>query len=138
EWTKRNFELNDVSLEGHEFRAMDGREYLAWAAKKGITFDLVVCDPPSFSRSKAGVFRLDKDIESLVQQCFAVVAKGGTLLFSCNYEVWEEEEFRNRVKRAIANEKNSKPRLSRSWSPDPDFELPRETHNMKSILISRE
>ncbi|MES2962656.1 MAG: class I SAM-dependent methyltransferase [Bdellovibrionota bacterium] len=138
EWGKRNFALNSLSTEGHEFRAMDGREYLAWAAKKGITFDFVVCDPPSFSRSKSGLFRLDKDFDELLASCLAVVSSGGTLLFSCNYEGWSEEEFHARVKFAVTSAPRSNVRFSRTPSPDPDFELPREAHNMKSILIARE
>lgn len=136
EWAKRNFGLNSLALEGHEFRAMDGREYLAWAAKKKITFDFVVCDPPSFSRSKTGLFRIEKDFDELFLACLAVVAPGGTLLFACNFESWDEKQFFTRVKRALANAPKRNVRLARTPSPDPDFELPRETHNMKAILAT--
>lgn len=138
EWAKANFAHNGLTLEGHEFRAMDGREYLAWAAKKNIAYDFVVCDPPSFSRSKSGLFRIEKDFDELVASCLAVVAPGGTLLFSCNFEAWDEKEFQARVKQALKSVRSAKFLLSRTPSPDPDFELPRETHNMKSILIARE
>ncbi|MEK7357533.1 MAG: class I SAM-dependent methyltransferase, partial [Bdellovibrionota bacterium] len=136
EWAKRNFAHNEIATDGHEFRAMDGREYLTWAAKKGISFDFVVCDPPSFSRSKSGLFRLDKDFDSLFSAALAVVAPKGTLLFACNYEAWTEDEFHDRIREALRASR-TKANLRRTPSPDPDFELPRETHNMKSILVTR-
>lgn len=135
EWTKANFALNGLALEGHEFRAIDSREYLDWAAKKGITFDLIVCDPPSFGRSNAGIFRIESDANELLQRLYRVTAPGGTVLFSTNFEKWEHEELVVRTEQA-ASALNLRVRLSSCPDPDWDFELPREARNMKSIFIS--
>ena len=76
---------------------MDSREYLKWAAKKNLQFDLVVCDPPSFSRSEGGVFRIETELESLLAQCAQVTAPGGRILISTNYETWTHQEFVQRT-----------------------------------------
>ncbi|MES2855684.1 MAG: class I SAM-dependent methyltransferase [Bdellovibrionota bacterium] len=134
EWTKRNFELNSISLDNHEFRAMDAREYLAWAKKKELKFDLVICDPPSFGRSKTSVFKLEKDIGGLIASLLAVTASGGTILFSVNFEAWENDEFIKRVREATANT-GRKAKLAAAPPPDWDFELPHTPRNMKAVLI---
>ena len=136
EWGKINFALNELSPEGHEFRAMDSREYLAWAAKKKLEFDLVICDPPSFSRSKEGLFRIEKDFDGLFMQLMKVVAPGGRLLFSSNFEGWEIEDLAKRAEKALEKHEFSA-KLGPTPSPDWDFELPHHPRNMKSLFVTR-
>jgi 23S rRNA (cytosine1962-C5)-methyltransferase len=136
EWSKANFTLNGLSTEGHEFRAIDTREYLAWAKKKGFLFDLIICDPPSFGRSKAGVFRIEKDLDGLIEQLLDVLSPKGRVLFSINYEAWDEAGLCERLDRALKKSKrHSKARLARTPSADWDFELPGEPKNMKSVFL---
>jgi 23S rRNA (guanine2445-N2)-methyltransferase / 23S rRNA (guanine2069-N7)-methyltransferase len=49
-------------------------------------FDLVFCDPPTFSNSKKleGVFDVERDHPELIRLAAAVLAPGGTLYFSTN------------------------------------------------------
>lgn len=136
EWSKTNFTLNSLPLEPHEFRVMDSREYLAWAAKKGHKFDLVICDPPSFSRSKTGgVFRIEKDFEALLDQLNAVTRPGGRILFAMNFEGWTLETFAKRLNKWLAKTKAG--RLKRTPTPDWDFELPGTDRQMKSAFIEK-
>lgn len=131
EWTKRNFEINDLGLEPHEFRAIDSGEYLAWAAKKGLKFDIVICDPPSFARTnskgKSTVFKIENEFEDLVAKCAAV---GRTILFSTNFEQWSLDDLARKTQKALPNAK-----LLATPPADLDFELPRQPKNMKSLLI---
>lgn len=133
DWARTNFALNGLQTDAHEFRAIDSREYLAWAKKKGLKFDVVICDPPSFGRSKSGVFKLEKDFGALVQSCLDVTAAGGRLLMSSNFENWDEKEFAKRVDAACPRSA----RLERTPSPDWDFELPHHKRNMKSLFVVR-
>lgn len=140
EWTKENFLLNNLNPEqsNYEFRAMDSREYLKWAAKKGLQFDLVVCDPPSFSRSDNGVFRIETELESLLSSCAQVTASGGRILMSTNYETWTHQEFVQRAVKFASDLARSTKKLvtvERTPSPDWDFEMPREPRRMKSLFI---
>jgi 23S rRNA (cytosine1962-C5)-methyltransferase len=136
EWTKTNFRLNSLSLEGHEFRAMDSRTYLSWAKKKGLKFDLVICDPPSFGRSVDGIFRIEKDFEALLESLIAVTGEKGQILFSSNFEQWSREDFLSRISRVLTQTK-SLFSVAATPAPDWDFELPRTPRLMKSFLLKR-
>ena len=82
---RENFELNQIPLEGHRFITEDVFKYLTRCAQNSTHFDTVICDPPSFGRFGKIVFSLEKDLESLMLSCLAVLAPGGTLLFSVNH-----------------------------------------------------
>ena len=46
---------------------------------------MVVIDPPTFSRDRAGkVFRVERDAPALAQAAAQVLSPGGSLLFSTN------------------------------------------------------
>jgi 23S rRNA (cytosine1962-C5)-methyltransferase len=147
DWGKRNFELNGIPLDrpareaaaglgrdlsewaAPEFRAIDSREYLKWAAKKGLRFDLVVCDPPSFSRSANGVFRVERDIGALVEGVAAVLAPGGQALVSSNFEGWSQAQF----ERSLPSSVQLEPAFPAEW----DFEGPREPRQMKCVFARK-
>ncbi|MFM8270657.1 MAG: class I SAM-dependent rRNA methyltransferase [Pseudomonadota bacterium] len=97
DWGKRNFERNKIKIENHEFIAQDTFELLKRAEKKGMKFDLVIVDPPSFSRTKAGgVFSLKKDLGRLLRAIAPVVDKAGTLFFSCNFSEWDSPHLQSK------------------------------------------
>lgn len=51
DWGKRNFAHNGMEIvEGspHRFARMDTIEFLTYAKRKGLSYDLIVLDPPSF------------------------------------------------------------------------------------------
>lgn len=50
---RENFRLNGFDPEQSEFHAVDAFEYLARARERRERFGVVVCDPPSFARSRA-------------------------------------------------------------------------------------
>lgn len=132
EWAKRNFELNGLALAPHEFRAIDSGEYLAWAAKKGLKFDTVICDPPSFARTntrgKSKVFRIEHELPELLKACAAVASK--RILFSTNFERWSLDDFAQAAQKALPGKA-----VRSAPSADLDFELPRQPRHMKAIVI---
>lgn len=144
EWTKRNFELNGFTIDAslpnaerpHSFYSMDSREFLVWAAKKNLTYDIIVCDPPSFGRSKDSVFRIDKDLPELLFSMTKVLAPNGTILFSSNYEQWTNDTFLKNLKNII-REKRFALVPSPTPSPDLDFEMPGEASILKSTLLTK-
>lgn len=137
EWGRRNFELGGFAVDPRfEFRAIDSREYLAWAAKKGLRFDLVICDPPSFSRGSSGLFRIEKDFAALVRACALVLAPGGRALISTNYEGWNEAAFAREL-RAAARSAGSEFEAEPMAVPEWDFEAPLEPRQMKCGWVVR-
>lgn len=147
DWSKSNFELNGISTapvspdvpSAYEFRSMDAGEYLAWAAKKELKFDFIVCDPPSFARTntrgKSSVFRIETEFESLLKGCLKVARSGTRILFSTNFEQWSLDQFAALTEKTIKASVQPRARLVPTPSPDLDFEMPRAPKNMKSLVI---
>lgn len=92
DWGKRNFELNRMDLKTHRFVPEDSFEFLKRAQKKGNQYDLVIVDPPSFSRTKAGgVFSLKKDYVRLLRGLTPLLRPKGAVFFSCNFSEWDSK-----------------------------------------------
>lgn len=87
DWGRANFRLNGMDDAAHEFLAGDAGDFLRRFARRGRRFDLVVLDPPSFSRDRAGnVFRLARDLPELVRLAAHLLPADGSgaLLVSTN------------------------------------------------------
>ena len=66
EWGRENFRANQIDLLGHEFYAGDVFDRLGLFAERKRRFDLVIVDPPTFSRDgEGGTFRVDRDYHRL-------------------------------------------------------------------------
>lgn len=85
QWAKRNFEINGIPTSGHHFIAKDVMQWLE-GVKDG-PYDLIVCDPPTFSNSKKmdGIFDVQRDHVKLINQCLSILNSGGRLYFSTNF-----------------------------------------------------
>lgn len=64
----------------------DVKAFLAAAKRSGEIWDIIVCDPPTFSNSKRSTDTLDinRDWPELCRSCLALLAPGGILYFSTN------------------------------------------------------
>lgn len=95
-WTVRNLALNGWKTDAsHVVERADCLTWLDRAAGDGLQFDIIVCDPPTFSNSKsmaASSFAVDRDHPSLIGQCHALLAPGGTLVFSTNSRRFQLQE----------------------------------------------
>ena len=88
DWGKRNFAHNNLDPAAHHFARMGTFEFLAYAARKKLTYDLIILDPPTFA---AGSKKKDvrawsslADYARLVQQAASVLNPRGTILASTN------------------------------------------------------
>lgn len=88
DWGKRNFAHNAIDAAGHRFAKMDTFEFVAYARRKGLVFDLVVLDPPSFAagNKKKGVRAWSSvdDYARLVGEAATLLSAGGVILASTN------------------------------------------------------
>jgi len=105
EWSKTNFALNEMSPESFKFHAMDSFEFLKYALKKGLEFDLIICDPPSFSRNDQKTFRIDRDFKDLIVGMKNVLSTDGKILFSTNYEAWTWADWSRELSRFCESQK---------------------------------
>ena len=86
EWAKENLRLNGLynPLKSKLIKS-DGIRFLQNAAAQNLKWDLIVCDPPTFSNSKsAAEFDVNKDWLTLCMLCLSVLKKNGVLYFSSN------------------------------------------------------
>lgn len=88
DWGKRNFAYNAIDAAGHRFARMDTFEFIAYARRKGLVFDLIVLDPPSFAagNKKKGVraWSAVDDYARLVGDAAGLLSPGGVILASTN------------------------------------------------------
>ncbi|HET6352606.1 MAG TPA: bifunctional 23S rRNA (guanine(2069)-N(7))-methyltransferase RlmK/23S rRNA (guanine(2445)-N(2))-methyltransferase RlmL [Coriobacteriia bacterium] len=85
-WARRNLALNGIADTKHEFVQADTITWLEQAAAEGREFDLVFCDPPTFSNSKRmdGTWDVQRDHAGLLLAIERVLAPGGQIVFSNN------------------------------------------------------
>ena len=80
-----NFALNDLPATGHHFIADDVFEVLPRLSRKDQKFDLIVLDPPTFSRSHRGkTFQVESDFEGLLMAALEVADRDCRILLSTN------------------------------------------------------
>jgi 23S rRNA (cytosine1962-C5)-methyltransferase len=89
---RQNFVLNSLSTEGHQFIADDVRPVLRRLARRGQKFDMIILDPPTFSRTKGGdAFHVEKDFEELIVLALDLIERDGRILLSTNCETLNEQ-----------------------------------------------
>lgn len=82
--TEEQFLVNGLSLEGQTIVVMDTFEYFKYAKRKGLTYDLIILDPPSFARNKKKTFSVAKNYGELVRDALEILAPQGQLIASTN------------------------------------------------------
>src|SRR5438067_8526485 len=82
---RENFALNSLSTMGHRFIADDVMAVLPRLAGKGEKFDVIILDPPTFSRSPRGkTFHVENDFEKLLIEALELAARDSHILLSTN------------------------------------------------------
>jgi 23S rRNA (cytosine1962-C5)-methyltransferase len=103
DWGKRNFLLNGIAPEDHDFIFGDVFEWLNRFQRKRRTFDMIILDPPTFSQSReSGVFRAEADYGKLVASAAGLLKNAGVLLASTNAAKWEPADFAGCVRTHLA------------------------------------
>jgi len=93
EWAEANWVNAKLDPEHARFIYGDVFEWLPKFIKKGEQYDTILCDPPSFSRSKNGVFSTNKDSQRLHELILPLLKVGGILVTSINSENYTEGAF---------------------------------------------
>jgi 23S rRNA (guanine2445-N2)-methyltransferase / 23S rRNA (guanine2069-N7)-methyltransferase len=93
DWARRNLAMNGLDGAAHTFVRADVLEWVGKAAAAGERYDLIFCDPPTFSNSKRmeGTWDVQRDHVALLHRAGELLAPDGTLLFSCNRRGFELE-----------------------------------------------
>lgn len=90
DWALRNLALNGVPSRSHRFERAD---VMRWLEEDHGAYDLIFCDPPTFSNSKsADDFDVQREHVRLLRLTMARLAPDGLLLFSNNYRRFRLDE----------------------------------------------
>jgi 23S rRNA (cytosine1962-C5)-methyltransferase len=82
---KENFALNGIADKGHRFIADDTLELLPKFDSKGERFDLIILDPPTFSRGNNGRrWQVEQHFEDLLCAALEVAMPKCAILLSTN------------------------------------------------------
>jgi 23S rRNA (cytosine1962-C5)-methyltransferase len=84
---EENFRRNGLDPKsGHRFLADDVLGVLPRLARRGEKFDVIILDPPTFSRNQSGAaFQVQRDFGQLVMLALEVAAAGAKILLSVNH-----------------------------------------------------
>lgn len=87
EWAQRNMVRNGFGGPEHEYVRDDVVRWVAEQRHTANRWDLIFCDPPTFSNSKRmghNVFDVQRDHAELLIGISRLLTKNGVCLFSCN------------------------------------------------------
>ena len=88
---RENFALNSLPTNDHRFLADDVMAVLPRLARKGEKFDVIILDPPTFSRSHKGkAFQVEQDFERLLLAALEVAERNAKILLSTNCSTLRE------------------------------------------------
>lgn len=123
-WAQDNFRINGIDLKRHVFIEGDVIEFVRTLERD---FDLIICDPPTFSNSKRteADFDVQRDHPWLLEALAEHLAPGGTLLFSTNFrrfvpdaETFEHLGALELTPRTIPPDFVRSPKIHRCWRID--------------------
>jgi len=90
QWCAENLQENGIGGAKHQLVQAD---VLAWLEADRGQYELIFCDPPTFSNSaRAEDFDVQRDHVRLLRACIARLAQGGVLYFSNNFRRFKLDE----------------------------------------------
>ena len=102
ELSEAHFQANGISTDEHRFVVMDVFEYFKYAKRKGLTYDVIVLDPPSFARNKKQTFSVAKDYHKLISQSLEILNPGGIIIASTNAANVSRQKFTEQIDKGFA------------------------------------
>ena len=107
---KKNTERNELKVRWIE---QDVFTFLRGAEKAGAEYDLIVLDPPTFTKTKSGLGDALRGYRELHLRAFKLLSKDGLLAtFSCSHHV-SEAAFEKTISDALVDARRSARRLRR-------------------------
>ena len=131
---RRNAERNSLQIQWVE---QDVFQFLRAAEKNGAEYDLIILDPPSFTKTKGGLHDALRGYRELHVRAFKLLSRDGLLAtFSCSHHV-SESIFNQTISDALVDARRSARRLHRFEQALDHPVLPTlpETEYFKGVLL---
>jgi 23S rRNA (cytosine1962-C5)-methyltransferase len=122
DWSKRNFTHNHIDLDAHLHVKADVFDYMNLARRKGLSFGVIILDPPTFSTSGRETFRAAHDWPRLLASSLEILEPYGRIAISCNTRHLEELQMRRFVKEATGKKRRAS-KVEEVAGLPPDFPL---------------
>ncbi len=117
---QKNFTLNNIDPENHEFIVADVFATLARMEKEKQTFDIILFDPPSFSTTKKSRFSTQGGTAKLVAATLPLLKTGGLLMSSSNHQKVSQEDYLKELRKGAVQQKAQLKTIFVSGQPE-DF-----------------
>jgi 23S rRNA (cytosine1962-C5)-methyltransferase len=86
EWAKKNATANEIGTDKVRWITDDALGFMARENRKGNRYDIVIIDPPSFSRvSKNNTWTLEEKAPEIVSLCLSVLEPAAGAVFFTNH-----------------------------------------------------
>ncbi len=132
----RNLAHNGLDPNSHRLLRADCVKWMERAKRRGDEYDIVIVDPPSFGSDGKETWSMARDYVSFIATCFAVVAKGGTLLCVTNHRQTSMRGLEQALRETALTSQRSVQRLER-LSPPLDCPAPTGGQSAtKSVLLT--
>ena len=93
-----------------------------YASRKGLSYDMIILDPPSFARNKKKVFSVAKNYGELVKDSIDILTDKGTLIASTNAANLSLAKYQKMVITAL-QEKNVRYKITDTYQLPADFQV---------------
>ncbi|MGT2666216.1 class I SAM-dependent rRNA methyltransferase [Streptococcus rifensis] len=103
ELSQAHFEANGLDLENHQLVVMDVFSYFKYAKRHGLTFDVIILDPPSFARNNKKTFSVAKDYHKLVTESIEILQPGGLIIASTNASNLSLKKFKEQIEKGFGD-----------------------------------
>ena len=103
ERTKEQFAVNNLDGDAQKIYVMDVFDFIRYAIRKELQYDVTIIDPPSFARTKKRTFSVTKDYTQLLEELIQITAPDGTLIVSSNAANYKEKNFKQDIDQAFKN-----------------------------------
>lgn len=120
--TTYQFEVNHLNLAPQKIIVMDVFDYFKYASRKGLSYDMIILDPPSFARNKKKVFSVAKNYGELVKDSIDILTDKGTLIASTNAANLSLAKYQKMVITAL-QEKNVRYKITDTYQLPADFQV---------------
>ncbi|EKZ0360954.1 class I SAM-dependent rRNA methyltransferase [Enterococcus faecalis] len=120
--TTEQFEVNHLNLAPPKIIVMDVFDYFKYASRKGLSYDMIILDPPSFARNKKKVFSVAKNYGELVKDSIDILTDKGTLIASTNAANLSLAKYKKMVITAL-QEKNVRYKITDTYQLPADFQV---------------
>ena len=135
--TIEQFNVNGIDEKSQDIIVEDVFKYFKYAVKKGLLFDVVILDPPSFARSKKFVFSAEKDYKNLLIEAISITENNGIIIASTNASSFGMDKFKGFIDTAF-KESNKHYKLMEEFSLPEDFRTNKhypESDYLKVVFI---